>query len=269
MANAATKTTKIPENILEAARRTVSGSGTTGGFVSPYTKQMGALTNKIVNREAFSYDPNTDQSYQALAQVYGRLGDRARQDTMADVASNTGGRMSSWAITAGQQEQNNYNQQLVGQIPALLDAAYSRYRGEFDMNNSALDQLRGLDDSAYGRFADNRDFTRGVFESDRGYNRDVFESDRGYNYGVSRDKVSDSQWAKEFGLESDQWNYQKKKDSVSSSKTSSTKKKTSTKKPTTKKTTTPTKTSTKTTTPFQSAIKSNWDIANYFAFNNK
>ena len=273
---------KIPNRLLDAAKANVSG------YQSPYSKQMGELTNKVVNREAFSFDPNTDQSYQALAQQYGRLGDRARQDTMADVSGNTGGMVSSWAVTAGQNAQNDYNQQLVGQIPSLLDAAYSRYQGEFNMNNSALSQLQSLDDSKYGRFADNRDYSRGVYESDRGYNRDKYESDRDYTYGVSRDKVADSQWGqefnygksrdkvgdsqwqKEFGLETDQFNWQKKKSSVSGSKSSSgsgsSGSKSSSKKKTTTKPKVAPKAKTKTTTPFQSAIQSDWALHNYFAF---
>lgn len=173
----------------------------TGGYKSPYSIAMGQLVNKVVNRQPFTYDHNTDPQFQALAKTYGRLGDRARVNTMADVAGNTGGMVSSWAVTAGQMAQNDYNQQLSDQIPALMEAAYNRYSNEFSMNNQALGSVMDLDNSMYGRYADNRDYTRGVYESDRGYNRDVLESDRSYNYQASRDKVSDSQWLKEYNLQ--------------------------------------------------------------------
>lgn len=180
-------------------------------YKSQYSPQITDLVNSIVNRQAFSYDHNTDPAYQALAKTYGRLGETAGKNTLADVSMNTGGLASSAAVTAAAQARGQFNQQLVDQIPGLMEAAYGRYKSEFDMKNSALDQLRGLDNTDYSRFADDRDFTRGVYESDRGYNRDVFESDRGYNrdvyesdrgfnYGVSRDKIADSQWRQEFAL---------------------------------------------------------------------
>jgi len=186
-------------------------------YKSAYSKAIAGLTNKVVNRKAFTYDPTTDASYQALSKQYGMLGDRARADTMADVAGNTGGIVSSWAVTAGQQAQNNYNQELTNQIPSLMEAAYTRYNNENTLNTNALSSLQSLNDSAYSQYADNRD-----------YNYTKKTDNRSYNYTKTRDKISDSQWLKEYNLE--------KKNSVSSSssgssssgskKTSSTKKKT-------------------------------------------
>lgn len=214
--------------------------------VAPYQSQYGdainKLTDAVVNRQQFTYDPATDASYQALAKQYGRLGDRARQNTLGDYAANTGGYASTAAVSAAQQAQNDYNIQLSNMIPSLMQAAYDRYQGEYNMNIGALNAIASRDDAMYGRWNDNRNYNRDVFESNRsfGYNkwndnrnynrdvfesnrtfgRNVFESDRTYNYNKSvddrdykyqkaRDKVADSQWAKEYGLDVKKFNWSK------------------------------------------------------------
>lgn len=197
---------------------------TTFKEVAPYQSQYGdainKLTDAVVNRQQFTYDPNTDASYKAYAKQYGRLGDRARINTLGDYAANTGGYASTAAVSAAQQAQNDYNQQLSNMIPSLMQAAYDRYQGEYNMNLGTLQALGSRDDSMYNRWNDNRNYNRDVFESDRNYNRDVFESDRTYNYNksiddrdykykIARDKVADSQWAKEFGLDKEKFAWSK------------------------------------------------------------
>lgn len=191
---------------------------------TPYKSQYGdainKLTDAVVNRQQFTYDPNTDASYQALAKQYGRLGDRARQNTLGDYAANTGGYASTAAVSAAQQAQNDYNIQLSNMIPQLMQAAYDRYQGEYNMNLGALNAIAARDDAMYGRWNDTRNYNRDVYESDRTFGRNVFESDRDYNYTKSvddrnyayqkaRDKVADSQWLKEYNLDLDKFKWSK------------------------------------------------------------
>lgn len=162
--------------------------------VDPYKSQYGGqinnLINAAVNRQEFSYDPNTDPAYQSYAKEYGRLGDRARQNTLGDYSANTGGYASTAAVSAAQQAQNDYNQQLSMLVPQLMQAAYERYQGDFNMNMATLGALTDRDNDMYGRWNDNRN-----------YNRDKFESDRTFGYGKYRDTVGDKQWAKQFALD--------------------------------------------------------------------
>ena len=181
--------------------------------VAPYQSQYGdainKLTDAVVNRQQFTYDPNTDPSYKAYAKQYGRLGDRARINTLGDYAANTGGYASTAAVSAAQQAQNDYNQQLSNMIPSLMQAAYDRYQGEYNMNLGAMQALGSRDDSMYSRWNDNRNYNRDVFESDRTYNYNKSVDDRDYAYKVARDKVADSQWAKEFGLDKEKFAWSK------------------------------------------------------------
>lgn len=149
-------------------------------YESAYSTEISNLIDKVTNREAFSYDPANDAAYKSLAKEYGRLGDEARENTLADVALNTGGLASSWAVTAAQQAQNQYNQALTDKIPALMEAAYGRYQNELANDMNMIGMLQGLDDSAYGRFSDQRN----------------------YDYQLGRDQIADQQWQQQFDYNS-------------------------------------------------------------------
>lgn len=153
-------------------------------YKSAYSSMIDELVNKAINRQPFQYDPATDPAYQAYARQYLRLGDEAGRDTLADVASQTGGIASSYAVTASQQARNAYNQALTDKIPSLMETAYNRYRNDYNDNLAGIGTLQGLDDSLYNRFANDRQYRRGVYESDRDYDRGVLESDRDFNEGV-------------------------------------------------------------------------------------
>ena len=145
------------------------------GYDSKYSTQIDQLLNSILNREEFSYDHTTDPSYLAYEQQYKRLGDRAREDTLGDVAGLTGGYASSWAVSAASQAQNDYNAQLSGIIPQLYDAAYNRYLNEDSLDRNDLSLLMGLDQTDYDRY---------------------------------RDTVADNQWQQQFDTSNSQWEQQ-------------------------------------------------------------
>ena len=144
-------------------------------YESNYSSQIDGLLNQILNREEFSYNKDTDPSYLAYEDMYRRLGDRAREDTLGDIASLNGGYASSWAATAASQAQNDYNQQLSNVIPELYDAAYNRYLNEDNLKRQDMGLLMDLDNTAYNRY---------------------------------RDDVGDSQWQQQFdwNKKMDEWN---------------------------------------------------------------
>ena len=121
---------------------------------STISPEIDSMLNKILNREEFSYDHTTDPSYQAYEQQYKRLGDRAREDTLGDIAGLTGGYASSWAASAASQAQNDYNQQLSAIIPELREAAYNRYMDDYNRDVTNLGLLMDVDNTAYNRDMD-------------------------------------------------------------------------------------------------------------------
>jgi len=163
-------------------------------YSSTRSPQIDSLLDAILNREPFSYDHTTDPTYLAYEQQYKRLGDRAREDTLGDVAGLTGGYASSWATSAASQAQNDYNQQLSGIIPTLYDAAYGRYMDEDSMKRNDLGLLLDIDQIDYNRYRDLVGDSKWQTE---------------FDYGAYRDSVADSQWDKNFDLSKDQFGLSK------------------------------------------------------------
>lgn len=183
-------------------------------YQSSYANTINDLIGKVANGEKFEYNPMTDSSYQSYAKQYKRLGDEARQNAMSDVALNTGGIMSSYAVTAGMQAQNQYNQALADKIPELEQLAYNRYNNDRSYNLNTLGTIGNLQDSEYNRYTQDRSFN---YQQGRDkvadeqwqtqYDRGVYESDRDYNRQVDRDAVADKQWQQNF-------DYQQGRDAV-------------------------------------------------------
>ena len=168
-------------------------SGGIASYDSQYSSQIDSLLNQILNREPFSYDYTTDPTYLAYADQYKRLGDRAREDTLGDIAALNGGYASSWAASAASQAQNDYNQQLSDIIPALYDAAYGRYMDGYNMDVTNLGLVQGVDNTYYDRYRDT--------VSD-------YQWQQQFDYNAYRDSVADSQWQQSFDWNKtvDQWN---------------------------------------------------------------
>lgn len=172
-----------------------------GAYQSAYQDTISGLVNKVASGEKFNYNPMTDQAYQAYASQYKRMGDAARQNTLSDVAINTGGLVSSYATSAAAQAQNEYNQALTDKIPELEALAYEKYNNERNYNLNALGALQSLDDSAYGRWSNDRDYNRSKYEYDQNFDFQNYVDDRNFGYQQERDKVADAQFDKTYDLD--------------------------------------------------------------------
>lgn len=162
-------------------------------YKSAYSTTINDLVNKAVNRQPFQYDPATDAAYQSYARQYTRLGDQAARDTLADVSAQTGGLPSSHAVTAAEQARSNYNQALTDKIPALMEAAYAKYRDEYNDTLAGINTLQGIDDSLYNRFATDRDFKENVRQFGLNYALDKAQFNEGkrqFNLNYKLDKDS-------------------------------------------------------------------------------
>ena len=212
------------------------GSGMGGGFsyedapqyLSKYQERIDALADAILNRPAFSYDPETDPTYQQYKASYTRDGKRAMQDTLAQVSARTGGLASSYAQGASQQAYNNYMAQLADKIPELKQLAYSMYMDDLNQDRADLSMLQGMEQTDYGKFLDKL----GQWNTDRGFDYGVYRDDVAdsqwqtqFDYGVHRDNVADSQWQTQFDYQKaqdalaqqnwqTQWDYQLQQDAL-------------------------------------------------------
>lgn len=173
------------------------------GYLSKYQARIDALADAILNRDPFSYDKEQDPLYQQYKDTYTRGGQRGMQDTLAQVSARTGGLASSYAESAAQQTYNNYMAQLADKVPELYQLAYSMYMDDLTQDRNDLSMLMGLDDTAYGRWSD----------------------DRNFGYNAYRDQVADSQWQQQFDYQKaqdalaqqnwqTQWDYQLQQDAL-------------------------------------------------------
>ena len=119
--------------------------GSAQGFTSKYQPQLEELYNKVMNREKFSYDVNSDPLYQQYKNQYAQMGQLAMQDTVGNASALTGGYGNSYAATAGNQAYQGYLQQLNGIVPQLYESAYGRYTQE----GNDLQNLLGVTSDLY------------------------------------------------------------------------------------------------------------------------
>lgn len=123
-------------------------------YKSKYSDTIDKLVSGILNG-TYSDFQNSEE-YKGLADEYSALGKKAMQDTVGDVSARTGGLASSYAVTAGQQADNAYMQQ-------LQTLARQMYSDKQTQDYNKLNMLTGLDSTDYSRYRD----TVGDAQTDR------------------------------------------------------------------------------------------------------
>lgn len=169
-------------------------------FQSQHLGELNNIINQLLGRKTFSYDMSNDPFYQNYRQMYMTAGKQAMGDTVGQMSALTGGYGNSWAATAGQQQYNQYLQQLNDRIPELQQMALDRYNAEGDllqmkygMLGDAYNREYGEWQDQYNRWADDRDFAQSNY-----YN------ERDFDYGRYSDDVGN--WFAIAGMENDQGN---------------------------------------------------------------
>lgn len=125
-----------------------------GAYRSDFRSQLNELYARITGRREFSYDPDSDETYQQYARQYARQGRRAMTDTLGRAAALTGGYGSSYAQSAAQQAYDQYLTKLSDVLPQLQQNAYSIYRQQGDALLRQYELLRGQEEGAYARWRD-------------------------------------------------------------------------------------------------------------------
>ena len=158
-------------------------------------EEINNLQDKIVNSK-FDYDPYTDPSYKAYADMYRREGDRASKSTLADVATAQGG-VSSYAGAAAQQASNYYAQQLTDKIPTLEQLAYEKYSDDLNNKYNLMNMYQNQQDVDYNRFLNDRNYELQLdqmkMQQDQ-FNQEQENWNKQFEYGKTRDDISDKQF---------------------------------------------------------------------------
>ena len=169
-------------------------------FQSQHMSELNNIYNQILGRKAFTYDMSNDPFYQNYRQMYMNAGKQAMGDTVGQMSALTGGYGNSWAATAGQQQYNQYLQQLNDRIPELQQMALDRYNAEGDLLTQQYNLMSDAYDREYGEWQDA--YNRWVNERD--YAQSNYESERNFDYGQYSDDVNN--WYTIAGMENDQGN---------------------------------------------------------------
>ncbi len=162
-------------------------------YTNKYQSQIDDLAASILNRDAFSYDPEQDETYQQYKDSYTKSGQRAMQDTLGQVSARTGGLASSYAGSVSQQTYDNYMSALADKIPELKQLAYSMYQDEGDTQRVNLEMLQALESGDYAKYQD----LLSQYNTDRGFDYGVYSDDKNFDYQAERDSVSDKQYVDE------------------------------------------------------------------------
>lgn len=172
-------------------------------YVSKYQDQINALTAQIMGAAPFSYNPDSDPTYQQYKESYTRSGERAMQDTLGQIAARTGGLASSYAASASQQAYDNYMAALADKVPELEQLAYSMYLDEQSALRSNLNTLLSLEQSEYAKYLD----ALSQYNADRNFAYGQFTDDRNFDYQTDRDALADERYDQ-------QWDYQLSRDEI-------------------------------------------------------
>ncbi len=100
-----------------------------------------AALNRVANPTSFRYSTTTDPLYGQYRKTYLREGQRATQNALAQASAATGGRPSSYAVSAATQAGDYYASQLSDKVADLYQMAYQRYLNEQQLQQNAYQAL--------------------------------------------------------------------------------------------------------------------------------
>ena len=116
-----------------------------------YSDDVRAMMDKIMNRDKFSYDVDTDPLFQQALASAMSSGKQAMQDTIGQASALTGGYGSSYATTAGNQAYNSFIEDAYDNLPQYYQMALEAYQMEGDEMYRQYGMLSAEDDKEYNR----------------------------------------------------------------------------------------------------------------------
>ena len=201
-------------------------------YSGTYTEQIKQLLEEVLGRKGLDYDQSKDPFWRTYKDQYTDMGKQAMRDSMGQAATLTGGYASSYAQAVGQQQYNNYLQQLASRAPELYQMALQKYNADSDNLYKRFEAVKGMDDTEYGRYRDDvsdywrsvdqanaeRSFAASLYQTELGqYNADRsqqnYENETAYNR--YRDSVSDYYKQLEYDRYEEEKAYDRYRDQMS------------------------------------------------------
>ena len=116
-----------------------------------YSDDVQNMMDKILNREKFTYDVDTDPLFQQALASAMNSGKQAMQDTIGQASALTGGYGSTYATSAGNQAYNSFIEDAYDNIAEYYQMAWNQYQAEGDEMYRQLGMFTDADDREYNR----------------------------------------------------------------------------------------------------------------------
>ena len=177
--------------------------------------QIDALLAQINNRPAFSYDQNTDPTFQQYKDQYTAGGNKAMRDTMGNAAALTGGYGNSYATTAGSQAYDAFMEQLNNKGLELRQNALNEYNQQTEDLYNQLNAAMSVEDMAYQQYLQKYqqykdDLNLALGQADAYANQ--WNTDRAFEYQKGRDAVTDALNERAMKLDEDKFKWEQDTD---------------------------------------------------------
>lgn len=121
-------------------------------YKNSYDSRLQNAYKKLLSVKEFDYDMENDELYKYYKAQYNREGKRAMEDLLGELAANTGGIASSYAVSAAAQSLDYYNRKLTDKIPELYEDAYKRYTDTISREERNFDMLYKLAEAEDERY---------------------------------------------------------------------------------------------------------------------
>lgn len=116
-----------------------------------YSDQVKDMMDKIMNREKFSYNVDTDPLFQQALASAMNSGKQAMQDTIGQASALTGGYGSTYATTAGNQAYNAFIEDAYDNLPQYYQMALEAYEMEGEEMYRQYSMLSTEDEKEFNR----------------------------------------------------------------------------------------------------------------------
>ena len=146
-----------------------------------YTSQVEEMMDKIMNREKFSYDVDSDTLFQQALASAMKSGKQAMQDTIGQASALTGGYGSTYATAAGNQAYNAFIEDAYDNLPQYYQMAMEAYQMEGDELYRQFGVVSEMDDKEYARMVT-------AYDATSNYRNQMYNE----AYTRHRDSVSDA-----------------------------------------------------------------------------
>ena len=183
-------------------------------YKSQYEGLIKNTQNKIINKPAFSYDPDTDPAFILYKKIYTQMGNDAYDRALSQNAIKTGGIVNTNAMTSAMLAKNAYNAELAKAATQLYNNAYKEYKDSLDYEYDKLKMLNDYETSDYSKYKD----TLSDFNAERDFDYQKYK-DETANY------LDELKYASEFAYQKqqdaiqnqrldNQFDYQKQQDAI-------------------------------------------------------